>query len=413
MTRALMLAGVIAVGVTGSDLKGEPAPSWGPTPADAYVALNDPDRFAWQLFCAISAPVKNAQPRDIMWEIWPEQEEIYANPNVAPKWPDAEFEGKQLRPSLQHLIRGQAAAAGDGGLDKLSSVPKQRDGVGNEEVRDNKAAFDYIVANDLWYKEGITARVENNEIEFPSGSISIKGKWKVITEEQKPRFHWHHYIDPKTKKKVVVGLVALHISSRILPNWHWSTFEQVDNPGFADYIGVHDSFGMRPTDLWPDRRTNQGYSEVYGHPKDSVGVLTAEVKEMMKKHNLSPALSNYYRLKGAQVDFTDRTGRPTIVGNSITEAGFVSTSSCITCHARASVGAPTQGQNKFPTPEPLSVFTERGESYFGPVDPKWFWDPTAPASRPPAEPEAYRKSVEFLWQLTFFPKARNPAPKKK
>ena len=78
----------------------------------------------------------------------------------------------------------------------------------------------------------------------------------------------------------------------------------------------------------------------------------------MQRHNLSPALPNDYRLKGAQVDFTDRTGRPTIVGNSITEAGFVSTSSCITCHAWASIGAPSQGQDPFPVPLPLSVVTD-------------------------------------------------------
>lgn len=404
----LLLAGVVAAAVAGPTLRGEPAPSWAPTQADAFVAINDPDRFAWQLFCAISVPVENDNPQDIMWENWLEQEEIYADPHVAPQWPSAEFKSKQLKPSVQQAAR--LLASGTDGWEKSTPVPKPRDGVSNEEVRNNKDAFDYIVANNLWYQEGITDKVRNDDIEFPPGSISIKGKWKVISEEQKPRFHWHDYTDSKTGEKTVVGLVALHIVSRVLPNWHWSTFEQIDNPGLADYIGVHDSFGMKPADLWPNRRTNQGYSEVYGKPKENVGVLTEELKAMMKKHNLSPALSNFYRLKGAQVDFTDRTGRPTIVGNSITEAGFVSTSSCITCHARATVGAPYQGQNKYPVPKPLSVFTERGESHNGPVDPNWFWDPTAPFSLPQAEPEAYRKSVEFLWQLVFGPKPRHPAP---
>lgn len=248
----------------------------------------------------------------------------------------------------------------------------------------------------------------NDEIEFSYGSISVKGKWKVIQEADKPRFHWHEYTDPETGNTTIVGLVALHIASRILPNWHWSTFEQIDNPGLADYIGLHDSFGIEPQDIWPNRKTNQGCSQIYGRPTDNVGVLTEEVQELMAEYNLSPALSRYYRLKGAQVDFADRTGRPTIVGSSITEAGFVATSSCITCHARASVGAPSQGQNHVPTPPPLEEFTERGESHNGPVDPNWFWDPTAPFSEPPVEPEAFHKSVEFLWQLGFEPKERNP-----
>src|SRR5262249_44541704 len=143
----------------------------------------------------------------------------------------------------------------------------------DEEVRDNKDAFDYIVKNQLWYKEGIVDKVRDGEIEFPPGSITIKGKWKEITEQQKPRFHWHEYVEPSTGKPIVVGLVALHIASKIIPRWHWSTFEQVDNPGFADYIGVHDRFGMRPTDIWPNRQTNQGYSELYGGGQPNVQAL--------------------------------------------------------------------------------------------------------------------------------------------
>ena len=297
----------------------------------------------------------------------------------------------------------------------MSPLPKPRDGVANEEVRDNKDAFDYIIRNQLWFKEGVVDKVRDGEIEFPSGAISIKAKWKIIAEDQKTllRTGIASLIPQPQGKPAIVGLVALHIGSKIIPTWHWSTFEQVDNPGYADYIGVHDRFGMRPTDIWPNRQTNQGYSEVFGKPKDTVGVLTDEVKSLMKQHKLSPALSTYYRLKGAQVDFTDRTGRPTIVGNSITEAGFVSTSSCITCHARASVGAPSQGQNHYPVPKPLSEFTDRGESYNGPVDPKWFWDPTAINSSPPVQPEAYRKSVAFLWQLTLMPKERTPSEERK
>ena len=46
-----------------------------------------------------------------------------------------------------------------------------------------------------------------------------------------------------------------------------------------------------------------------------------------------------YRLKGSQVDFTDGPGRSLLLGNSVTESGFVPSASCITCHARASVNA--------------------------------------------------------------------------
>src|SRR5690606_10370352 len=44
-----------------------------------------------------------------------------------------------------------------------------------------------------------------------------------------------------------------------------------------------------------------------------------------------------YRLKGSQATYTDSTGRPTLLGNSVTEGGFVSSSSCMSCHARAAI----------------------------------------------------------------------------
>lgn len=379
----------------------EPAPNYAPSREDAWLAANDPDQFAWKLFSAINAPAGIEGSRDVVWETWPEQEEIYADPHAAPQWPENASRDKNLRPSRQHLLRALAANSN-------ADVPKVRDGVANEEVRNNRAAFDYIVENELWYKEGVVEKVRNGAVEFPYGAIAIKAKWKRISEADKPRYHWQQYRDRKTREPVIVGLVALHIASRILPTWHWSTFEHVDNPGFADYIGVHDSFGMRPTDIWPNREPNQGYSEVFGKPVDGVGILTPELQEMMAGFDLGPALSRYYRLKGAQISFTDRTGRPTIVGNSITEAGFVATSSCVTCHARATVGAPYQGQNHFPVPPSLSIFTERGESFNGLPEPSWFWDPTAEFSNPPAVAEAYHKQVEFLWQLALLPKARNP-----
>lgn len=190
-------AAVVLAAGNGTTLLAAPAPSYAPAKADAFTASNDPDRFAWQLFCAISAPAENEHPRDIVWETWPEQNEIYADPDVAPQWPDADFPGKTLRPSAQHHARRLAMA----GESELPPLPKPRDGVANEEVRDNKEAFDYIVDNKLWYKEGIVEKVTNDTIEFPYGAIAIKGKWTVISDDQKPRFHWHEYEDPSSRKR--------------------------------------------------------------------------------------------------------------------------------------------------------------------------------------------------------------------
>jgi hypothetical protein len=379
------------------------ADTYSPRDEDAFLAANQPDRFAWQLFVEISRPAK-ADPRDLNWETWALEADIFKDPRVAPGWPKEGHRPKRLFVSAQQRKRADEEAA-EG---HAPPIPKDRDGVANEEVRINEAAFNYVVKNDLWYKEGIVAKTTNGTIEFPKGSIAIKGKWKEIEASQKERFHWQEYDDPKTHKTILVGLVALHISSRVLPTWHWSTFEQVDNPGLADYIGLYDCFGMTPShSIAPNAATNQGYA-------DRVGTLNEELVSMMDKAGLSAPLKKYYRLKGSQIAFTDATGRATLLGNSITEAGFVATSSCITCHSRATIGAPYQGQNQFPVPPPLSIFTKGGgQSFNGAPRPEWFWYPTALFSEPVARPEPSHKQVEFLWEFVFSPKSRSePAPAK-
>jgi hypothetical protein len=104
----------------------------------------------------------------------------------------------------------------------------------------------------------------------------------------------------------VYGLTALHIITKDIPQWFWSTFEHVDNPDIDVRIGTQ----------FVDRHTNGG-------------------------QNLPPEVLNTkwqnYRLKGTQTDFVDLTGEPTILANAIIEQGFQGTSSCITCHSRAAI----------------------------------------------------------------------------
>jgi hypothetical protein len=46
----------------------------------------------------------------------------------------------------------------------------------------------------------------------------------------------------------------------------------------------------------------------------------------------------YYCLRGTQTDFVDSMGNPIILGTTQMEEGMQSTSSCMGCHARASIG---------------------------------------------------------------------------
>ncbi|MGF1751053.1 hypothetical protein [Vibrio cionasavignyae] len=159
-------------------------------------------------------------------------------------------------------------------------------------------------------------------------------------------------------------LMAFHVSSKDIPRWVWTTFEHKNNPGRCDFTGCNDSFGYRAIRPVTGESTNYispwqksdnlAQSSVVfardlqypeGKPTEQLTVLLSHfgIATQSKPQAVSvlPSKSDFawknYRLKGSQVNFTDNQGRPTHLGNSITEAGFMSNSSCIGCHARAGV----------------------------------------------------------------------------
>lgn len=373
-----LAAGALALLALGAAGARVPRPRAADPSDDKVPAANDPDKFAWDLFLEINRPA--GKPREVFWEMWAVEQNVFADPNKAPTWPGAKA-ARLLRAVRQHELRKGADPEKRG---QFPDLPGDR-APGGEEVRINEPAFNYLVKNGLWYQQGvIKAAQAPGGIKFPTDAIAIKAVWKFITDADKPRFHWDEYEDPKTKKPVIVGLVALHITSKVLPNWHWATFEQEDNPGFADYIGAHDSYGMIPANVPPNAEPNKGYKTE----------LKPVLLERMRAAKLDPAWA-HYRLKGAQIDFTDSTGRPTILGNSITEAGFVATSSCVTCHAKASgmlSGDPPKYTN-------LPVFRPDNQSDNGAPNPGWFWGSGAP-------PAVKFYQLDFLWELGFSPKYR-------
>jgi hypothetical protein len=101
-----------------------------------------------------------------------------------------------------------------------------------------------------------------------------------------------------------------------------------------------------------------------------------------------------YRLKGSQVDFARSTGIPTLLGNSVTEGGFVPTASCITCHGRAAVNS--QGQNVFGGGFKPSLPGDGPQSYNGYPDPNWFWQFSESTS-----PTLKNLQVDFVWAIPF------------
>ena len=329
---------------------------------DPNPAVNETDKFAWQVFVKINSAAKN-DTNDTIWETWATDDDTFPaqpDPKNPPAWPGNAARKKALQPSHQQLLRRKLleGSAHHQFLQEIGRsgplLPQIVPG-GGEEVRRNKPDFDFIVKNNLWYLEGLQAAfTKGDPISFPIAAIEIKAQWKPITEAEKPNYHWN--VDSNNK---LFGLIALHIMTKDLPNWVWATWEHVDNPNRCKILGCHDSFGLA-----------------------SSGKVSPELKALFKQAGMGPEWENY-RLDGAQIDFTDSTGRPTLLGNSVIEAGFVQTSSCITCHARATFDA--SGRS-------LPVFRPDTQSYNGTPDPTWFYTTTNP-------PKPIYLQGDFVWSF--------------
>lgn len=218
-------------------------------------------------------------------------------------------------------------------------------------------------------------------------------------------------------------LVAFHISSKDIPNWVWTTFEHINLPGRCDITGCNDSYGYKSADKHP-AGTADNYvvanqqsdhlnspTEVFhndaGYKKEAIrdewnNLLTdlnIGVTEQQKNHPMSTDKAwRNYRLKGSQVEFVNAKGIPTILGNSVTEAGFMDGSSCISCHSRAAIAS---GEEQSSMTFPLSVFqrdlTDFGyaRSVHGTPNPSWFYNDDNNA------PQIEAMQTDFIWGFLF------------
>lgn len=236
--------------------------------------------------------------------------------------------------------------------------------------------------------------------------------------------------DPKPAKRRYL-LLSLHISSKDVPNWTWATFEHVANQGRCDFIGCNDSFGYQAQALPvagslapparnyvpPQHRHGVNGADVdafaLAQRYDDAGQMSQGLQALFAVSAIAGGGANTsgrpgqqdaawrsYRLKGTQVDFVTATGIPTIVGNSVTEAGFVNSASCMTCHARAAVtsdGVPA-----------FAIFTTRlsdaglAESVSGAPNPAWFSvDAFFGHAGQRESPRLLAVQTDFVWGFRF------------
>ncbi len=402
MTRILALA-VVVFGVTFATAQSPAAPppvdkaecraaGGAPNLNTPNLAINCPDLFAWTKFIEVNSPAPNAKGK-VLWQTWATDPDTFPAkpdptvckqpnppPGTCPAWPAADAPHSPLPaasrfdddddPTTAPPVTAPAAPPAKG-------VPPDLGAIAGETIRRNRVTFDYIVSNHLWYQEGLKQQFNDNfTIEFPMASMEVKLNWLPMSNVSDPS-RYYTVIDDK---QVLQGLVAMHVTTKDLPNWFWATFEHIDNPGRCDFIGCADSFGTAP----PFTPPRPDLKRPYASEK-----LTPALLAMLKAGNLPPVFQNY-RLKGSQTDFTDARGEPIIVGNSVTEYGFVPTASCITCHSRA--GTDWNGQK----PANLRIFGEKlgGQTFNGPPDVEMFYDRNDPFRR-------YIMQSDFVWAIPF------------
>jgi hypothetical protein len=377
-------------------------PNWAASgwkePQDTAMAVLSPDEYAWRLFVALDWPARSGEREAdstkklgesgrVVWESWklvsggPAKSEVYrtngADPTdwSAPLDPYCDATARDLFPLQNMLAHGE-------GIHILFDPGAAQPGV--DEVRMNKDTLTFVKDQDLYTIDGqetLFARGVAN-IQFPAGAKEIKAQWRQIPDTEEKRYHSCRY------KGKLYGLTGLHILTKDLPNWFWATFEHVDNntPGKPGYsvpwlLKSRDAFSCPPEHL-----------DCGDFPK-GIGL------EGTKWEN--------YRLRGTQVDFVGSTGSPTLLANSQMETDFQTSSSCMTCHARATIGqrlGTAREGNRLSIFDPpfadSQILTPNGAP-----DPNAFVEVSG-ATRQPTTTLRYTQ-LDFIWSLL---RAQRKAP---
>lgn len=299
-------------------------------PQDARAAMTVSDEYAWRLFVAVNWPAdwrrRTADAREALgadrttvWETWANTADIFRNdgedpgPWRAPTRPPGiaapqRFETDSLKdlPNLRHIVQGR--------------MVKFEDPVANArrltEIRMNRVAFEYIRARELYNLDGqLQILAQRRVVSFPVGTIEVKAMWRPIAAAEKSRYHTVEVRQPDGTTRLY-GLTALHLVTKDLPNWFWATFEHVDNPALAD----SDHWLLASIDRFACPMANLDCNNA------PAGI------------GLEQGVWRFYRLRGTLTRYVDTDGRPLRLANSELEAGLQASASCMTCHARASIG---------------------------------------------------------------------------
>ena len=369
---AAMFAGAL---IMGASVRGAPSglavQEPGGTPDDRLLAIDNPDEYAWRLFKFLNRPAlpgvagiadpsrqfgDTANQVSMVWETWAmasgrNASEVYHLDGSAPvAWDHLDRSARKLilDTNLERLLVLKSNKAP--GAQFMPDAPE------DQEVRMNQAAFEFIVTNQMYNIDGLealqaTAAKNGNRllIQFKTGAKEVKAMWKIIKDDQKPRYLWREGTAPDGSKQIY-GLVSLHIVTKDLPNWFWADFGHVD---CEEQKNACDIPGQEAALTVPKDTTTRGPNGA--GPNGHNGIRNEAANSVWAN----------YILRGTQTNFVAPDGRETVLSNPVIENGFQN-SSCITCHARAAVGprlistaGPVRGINRLSPGEPQLGSPER------------------------------------------------------
>jgi len=300
--------------------------------------------YAWFLFTQAMTPSNGL----LTFETWTEQCQL--NPTMA-GCPPASKSGAHIRilhaSALAKKIRGLAvkptAISGNGTecnsmqTTALNGYPPPSNVVSTaqfcEEVYVNPDEAAFVRQNGLQTLTGQQkyGSSHGNAITFPWTAVEIKADWVPTSSFSNPTFNCPdttNSLYTETINGTCYALVGIHISSKVLPNWLWATFEPastITNPNRCD-PNLYDSC----FDPW-------GTTSKTPYGKGTTVPQSPALRQLMASANLNKAFNNYY-LTAVQTEFVDGSGKAIPLGNSFVEFNASvppGQASCITCHRYA------------------------------------------------------------------------------
>lgn len=291
-------------------------------PHDAEAASAHRDDYAWRWFVALNWPLDPATrgadstrrpgaDAAVVWEGWADARSVLRADGADPgPWPASaglpeaasaaqRFDGLDPGLPIRHLVGGVMQPLAD----PLAAASHL------DETRFNERAFDFIRSRRLYELGGQVAAAASG-VAFPAGSVNLKAQWQPIDASQRDRY-LSREVQLADGSRRLYGLSALHIAAKDMPNWFWASFEHRDlGPGAA--------------------------------PREA---------------GLESTVWQHYRLVGTMTDFVDAQGRAQVLANPRLESTVQpDSSSCMTCHARASVALDAK------PPLRLAIFDEPAAS---------------------------------------------------